>query len=94
MEEGRGSGAERGIRVSFPSPADAPAVLVTAFWQKGAIVYLQIVCNVSALSRSRRIIVIVRSERGKSARVIGMYFCVCVCVLYVSRSMYSQKLVE
>jgi len=35
---------------------------------------------VSALSRSRRIIVIIRGERGKSARVIGMYFCVYVYV--------------
>jgi len=52
----------KGVRGVVPSPADVPAVLVTAFWQKSAIVYVQFVtCR---LSRDR-VIVIVRGERGK-----------------------------
>lgn len=82
---GREGAGQKGGESVVPSPADAPAVLVTAFWQKkGAIVYVQfVVCNVSALSRSRRD----RSKRArqKVSRVIGMYFAcmrmyVCVCV--------------
>lgn len=55
MEEGTG---QKGGKRVVPSPA----VLVTAFWQKGAILYVQFVCNVLALSRSRR------GDRSRRAR--------------------------
>lgn len=48
VEEGRRRGTEKEGKSVVPSPADVPAVLVTAFWQKSAIVYVQFVtCRLS-----------------------------------------------
>lgn len=86
MEEGTG---QKGGKRVVPSPA----VLVTAFWQKGAILYVQFVCNVPALSRSRRVAVIVRGERGKSARSnrdVFFFMCKCMCVCICVSGVYVE----